>query len=135
MCYPTFRIFHIINFFHIFMIFMITYRSSDATEVSVNVQQFNTFHKFTNAYHKTEQITAASNFRICGRELIYILIKICTPTNGTHPCFQSSTNATYADMKSNRSYRRGVATVCCSYGKCSKEYLATFCCERSVVAQ
>uniref|UniRef100_A0A1I8EA82 Insulin-like domain-containing protein n=1 Tax=Wuchereria bancrofti TaxID=6293 RepID=A0A1I8EA82_WUCBA len=76
-----------------------------------------------------EEAVSANYSRICGRELIYALIKKCTPTNSTYPCFQN------ADRKSNRSYRRGVATVCCDYGKCSQEYLATFCCEKLAVAQ
>ncbi|KAL3981664.1 hypothetical protein ACH3XW_43970 [Acanthocheilonema viteae] len=134
MCYPSFRIFQKINLFHILMVFMIKYSTLEATERAANVQPFDTFETFMNTYHKKQQMIAASHFRICGKELIYKLIKICTPTNATYPCFQSSTNAIHADKTSNRSYRRGVATVCCDYGKCSKEYLATFCCERSTVA-
>ncbi|EJW83233.1 hypothetical protein WUBG_05855 [Wuchereria bancrofti] len=136
MHYSSFRmIFRNITFLYIFMAFMIKYSTLGATEVAVNIQTFDTFNKFLNTYHKMEEAVSANYSRICGRELIYALIKKCTPTNSTYPCFQSSTNTIYADRKSNRSYRRGVATVCCDYGKCSQEYLATFCCEKLAVAQ
>ncbi|EFO20072.1 hypothetical protein LOAG_08417 [Loa loa] len=132
MYYPSFRIFWNIIFLHLFMVFIIKYYStSETTEVAASVNTFNTFDKFVNKYHKTEQIVTINHFRICGKALIYALIKKCTPANATYPCFQSSANTVYADRTSNRSYRRGVASVCCDYGKCSQEYLATFCCERS----
>ncbi|KAM3726771.1 Uncharacterized protein ACO02O_03484 [Dirofilaria immitis] len=135
MCYPSFHIFWSSSFFYACMVFFVQCSTSRAKEISVNGKAFHAFDNFINAYHRKEQTVTTNYFRICGQELIRALIKTCTPINGTYPCFQSSTNTRHADKTSNRSYRRGVATSCCDFGRCSQEYLTTFCCERLNVAR